>query len=82
MKPPSAADLDFQKRKAEAEKRKQWDAQRTWHTIVIPSEFSRKSVSYVDLCMWTPPGFILELDWLDCASGFFGHASGFFGPTA
>ena len=26
-------------------------------------------------------GIILELDWLNCASGCFGHASGFFGPT-
>ena len=25
--------------------------------------------------------FLLELDWLVCASGYFGHASGFFGPT-
>ena len=28
------------------------------------------------------PAFMLELDWLVCASGFFGHASGFIGPTA
>ena len=27
------------------------------------------------------PGFLLELDWLDCASGFFAHASGFVGPN-
>ena len=27
------------------------------------------------------PGFLLELDWLVCASSFFGHAGGYFGPT-
>ena len=27
------------------------------------------------------PLIILQLDWPDCASGFFGHASGFLGPT-
>ena len=26
-------------------------------------------------------GFLFDLDWLVCVSGFFGHASGFFGPT-
>ena len=46
--------------------------------------FSRRRALHrpmVKRCTVWQTAFMLELEWLVCASGFFGRASGFFGPT-
>ena len=49
-----------------------------------PQKSQRRCTGYLRIPPPSPPGIILELDWLDCTSGFLGHAkkeTGCFGPT-